>query len=274
MSSTRLRAVGWYVVLGLLAIVILTPIYLAIVQALSPPSLYARRGTPPYPVGWDWGVFGRAWDVGNLGSALGRSIQITILVTVAQVLTSLLSAYAFAYLEFPLKRLLFAVFIGTMLLPIEVTLLGNVVTIRQWGWIDSTQALVLPSAAAAFGTFLLRQGFVAIPNEVREAAMLDGYGEMRFLFRIAVPLCRPIIASLTVVTALTAWGAYLWHRAVIIDTADSATVPIALRTLASQATDGNVAVAGALLVSLPVLAVLIVFQRSIVKGLSAGAVKG
>lgn len=268
-----LRTTGRYALLVVLAGVVLFPIYMAFVQALSPPGLYANRGTPLYPVGWDWGVFGRAWDRGGLGDAVTRSLVVTVLITVAQVVTSLLAAYAFAFLEFPFKRLLFAVFIGTMLLPIEVTLLGNVVTIRQWGWINSTQALVLPAAASAFGTFLLRQGLMSIPREIREAAVLEGYGDLRFMVRIALPLCRPVLASMAIVTALGAWGAYLWHRAVITDTNGSATVPIALRTLTASGSDGNLALGGALLVSVPVLLALVVFQRSIVKGLTAGAVK-
>ena len=271
--AERLSRAGVYVALVVAAAIVLFPIYMAFVQALSPPGLYASRGTPLYPVGWDWDVFSRAWDRGNLASAIGRSLVVTGLIVVVQLVTSVLSAYAFAFIDFPFKRLLFAVFLATMLLPIEVTLLGNVVTIRQWGWIDSTAALVLPTAAAAFGTFLLRQAFLGIPGEVREAAVLDGVGDMGFLVRFAIPLARPVIASYTVVTALTAWGAYLWHRAVIVDTAGSATVPIALRTLASSGSDGNIALAGALIVSAPVVLVLIVFQRALVKGLTAGAVK-
>lgn len=271
--ASRLARIGWYVLLVAIAVVVLFPIYMAIVQALSPPGLYVSRGTPLYPVGWDWGVFGRAWDRGNLGSAITRSLTVMVLIVVAQLVTSVLAAYAFAFIEFPLKTLLFAVFLGTMLLPIEVTLLGNVVAIRQWGWIDSTQALVLPAAASAFGTFLIRQAFLGIPREIREAAILDGIGDLQFLWRFALPLARPVIASFAVVAALGAWGAYLWHRAVIVDTAGSATVPIALRQLAASGSDGNLALAGALIVTVPVIVVLIAFQRQLVKGLTAGAVK-
>src|SRR5690606_11580380 len=102
-------------------------------------------------------VWNRAWDGGDLAPAMGRSFTMTVLITVAQVVTSILAAYAFAFLRFPAKSLIFALFMATLLLPIEVTLLGNVQTIRQLGWINSNAGLVLPFAATAFGTFLIRQ---------------------------------------------------------------------------------------------------------------------
>ncbi|HEY6415998.1 MAG TPA: hypothetical protein VIX41_07160, partial [Acidimicrobiales bacterium] len=137
-------------------------------------------------------VWNRGWDQGDLGSAMTRSFTITVLITIAQVITSILAAYAFAFLRFPAKTLVFALFMGTLLLPLEVTLLANVQTIRELGWINSNAGLVLPFAATAFGTFLIRQGFRGVPPEVHDATRLDGYGHMRFLWRFAVPLTRPV----------------------------------------------------------------------------------
>ncbi len=162
-------------------------------------------------------VWNQGWDRGNLGPALGRSFTITLFITVAQVVTSILAAYAFAFLRFPFKTLVFAFFMATLLLPLEVTLLANVQTIRELGWINSNAGLVLPFAATAFGTFLIRQGFRGVPPEVHDATRLDGYGHMGFLWRFAVPLTRPVIASFTVIAALGAWNQYLWPQAIIDD---------------------------------------------------------
>src|SRR5918995_3185909 len=127
-------------------------------------------------------VWNRGWDQGDLGPAMVRSFTVASLITVAQVVTSVLAAYAFAFLRFPAKPLVFAFFIGTMLLPLEVTLLANVQTIRQLGWINSNAGLVLPFAATALGTFLIRQGFRGVPPEIQDATRLDGYGHLQFLW--------------------------------------------------------------------------------------------
>jgi sn-glycerol 3-phosphate transport system permease protein len=219
-------------------------------------------------------VWNQGWDRGNLGPALGRSFTITLFITVAQVVTSILAAYAFAFLRFPFKTLVFAFFMATLLLPLEVTLLANVQTIRELGWINSNAALVFPFAATAFGTFLIRQGFRGVPPEVHDATRLDGYGHMGFLWRFAVPLTRPVIASFTVIAALGAWNQYLWPQAVIDDERFQ-TAQIRLKTIVgTDITNANVAIAAALIVALPVLLLLIAFARQIIRGLTAGAVKG
>jgi sn-glycerol 3-phosphate transport system permease protein len=219
-------------------------------------------------------VWSRGWDQGDLGSALGRSFVVSVLITVAQVVTSILAAYAFAFLRFPAKPLVFAFFMGTMLLPLEVTLLANVQTIRELGWVNSNTGLVVPFAATAFGTFLIRQGFRGVPPEIQDATRLDGYGHMAFLWRFAVPLTRPVIASFTVIAALGAWNQYLWPQAVIDDSRYQ-TAQIRLKTIVgAELANANVGVAAALIVALPVVLLLIAFQRQIIRGLTAGAVKG
>jgi sn-glycerol 3-phosphate transport system permease protein len=220
------------------------------------------------------GVWTEGWDRGDLGSAMGRSLVVTTLITVCQVATSVLAAYAFAYLRFPFKTLAFAVFMGTLLLPLEVTLLANVQTIRELEWIDSTQALVLPFAATAFGTFLIRQGFRGIPPEIRDATRLDGYGHVDFLWRFAVPLTRPVIAAFTVIAAMGAWNQFLWPQAVI-DSDSGQTTQIRLDSLRAEVAEAsNVHVAAAVIVALPMVLLLIAFSRQIIRGLTAGAVKG
>lgn len=219
-------------------------------------------------------VWNRGWDQGDLGSAMARSFTISVLITVTQVVTSILAAYAFAFLRFPGKTLVFAFFMGTLLLPLEVTLLANVQTIRELGWINSNAGLVLPFAATAFGTFLIRQGFRGVPPEIQDATRLDGYGHMAFLWRFAVPLTRPVIASFTVISALGAWNQYLWPQAVIDDSRYQ-TAQIKLKSIVgTEVANANVGVAAALIVAIPVVLLLIAFQRQIIRGLTAGAVKG
>ena len=218
-------------------------------------------------------VWTTSWSRYDLGGAMGRSLVMAVLITVLQVTTSILAAYAFVFLRFPFKRMLFALFMATLLLPLEVTLVGNVATIRQLEWINTLQALVLPFGATALGTFLIRQGFRGLPTEIQDATRLDGYGHVAFLTKFAVPLTRPVIASFTVISALQAWNQYLWPRAVI--TANELnTLQIQLRQVAAgevgQRQPGHrrrprgLRARGVLLIA---------FQRQIIRGLTAGAVK-
>ena len=186
----------------------------------------------------------------------------------------MLAAYAFAFLEFPFKRTLFAVCMATLMLPIEVTLVANSRTVRELEWTNSLQGLTVPFLATALGIFLIRQGFLGVPRDLRDASALDGFGHLQFLWRVAIPLTRPVIAAFTVLAFLSAWNSYLWPRA-ITDESDWNTIQIGLRAVTNaNPGDLNVGVAAALLAALPVLIILIVFQRHIVRGLTAGAVKG
>ena len=274
-SYRGLRTAAWYGLLTVLSVVVLFPVYMALVRALSAPVAWFQAGSPLYPVHVQWGIFGHAWSQGaGLAGPMFRSAMATLLITGAQLLTSVLAAYTFAFLDFPLKKVVFGLFMATLLLPIEVTLVANVETMRTLGWTSTYQGLVLPFVATAFGTFLIRQGFLGIPGEVRDATKLDGFGHLRFLFRFAVPLTRPVIASFTVISFLGAWNQYLWPRAVVDKEAFN-TLQIAIRGLAdSNPQTANVGPAAALIAALPIVVLLILFQRQIIRGLTAGAVKG
>jgi sn-glycerol 3-phosphate transport system permease protein len=266
-------AARWYLLLSALSLLVLAPVYFLFVRAISDPSK-AFTSSVLTPQGVRWDGFTEAWDRGNLGGALLRSLFVTVAISGLQVVTSVLAAYAFAFLRFPLKRIVFAVFMATLLLPLEVTLLPNLQTMRALGWFDSYQGLIVPFTASAFGTFLIRQGFLGIPDEIRDAARLEGWTHLRFLVRFAVPLTRPVIASFTVISFIGAFNQYLWPRAVITDTRSWGTIQIALRGLTSRIEQSNVPVAGAVIAAIPIVIVLVLFQRHIVRGLTAGAVKG
>ncbi len=268
------KKAAWYGVLTTLSVVVLFPVYMTFVRALSNPAAYVRRGQPPYPVSIEWNVWTRAFDLGNLDQKFLISAVVTILIVVGQLVTSVLAAYAFAFLRFPLKKLLFVLFMATLMLPIEVTLIPNVQTIRDLGWLNSYPALAVPFLATAFGTFLIRQGFLGVPRDLRDASQLDGYGHLAFLWRVAIPVTRPVIASFAVISFLSAWNQYTWPRAVVTE-GRWETIQIGLKSLSAATVDqNNVALAAAILAALPLLALLIFLQRHLIRGLTAGAVKG
>lgn len=277
-----IRSLGWCALLGALALVVLFPVWMTLARALSDGSATLFAKTPsalPYsPI--QWGAFTKAFSQAELGRPLLVSALVTIIIVVAQTATSIAGAYAFAFLEFPFKRLLFALTAATLLLPIEVTLLANIQTLQNIGLIDPGQgfvqaigSLTLPFLASAFGIFLIRQGFLGIPHDLRDAAQLDGYGDIGFLWRVAIPTTRPVIGSFVLIAFLGAYNQYVWPRfSVKANRWD--TIQIALRRFGLDNPDQlNLGFAAAIIAAVPVLILLLVFQKQLIRGLTAGAVK-
>jgi sn-glycerol 3-phosphate transport system permease protein len=268
------KKAAWYAVLTSLSVVVLFPVYMTIIRALSTPAVYVREGQPLYPVALQWDVWSRAWDLGDLDQKIIVSAVVTVVIVVGQLATSVFAAYAFAFLEFPFKRVVFIIFMATLMLPIEVTLIPNVQTIRELGWLNSYPGLAAPFLATAFGTFLIRQGFMGVPRDLRDASQLDGFGHLAFLWRVAIPVTRPVIASFAVISFLAAWNQYTWPRAVVTE-GRWETIQIGLKSLSAATVEqSNIGLAAALIAALPVLALLIFLQRHLIRGLTAGAVKG
>lgn len=268
------KKVSWYSALSVLSVLVLFPIYMTIVRALSTPRDYVQRGQPLYPVAVQPDIFSRAWTQGDLGRQMALSAVVTVIIVAAQLTTSIMSAYAFSFLQFRGRTVMFYLFMATLMLPLEVTLIPNVDTVQSLGWFNSIQGLTAPFLATAFGTFLIRQGFLGIPRDLRDAAALDGFGHLAFLRRVAIPVTRPVIASFGVIAFLSAWNQYLWPRA-IVNEAKWNTIQIGLKNVgAANVDEMNIGVAAAIIAALPVLALLIFLQRHLIRGLTAGAVKG
>jgi sn-glycerol 3-phosphate transport system permease protein len=209
-----------------------------------------------------------------MGTYLKNSFIVTFLITVGQVLTAILAGYAFAFLVFPFKRVLFVAFLATLMVPFEVTIVTNVTTISNLGWYNTYVGLAVPFLATGFGAFLMRQAFLTLPHDLRDAAALDGYGHWRFLWRVAVPLARPAVAALTVFAFLAAWNQYLWPLLITKDD-KLRTVQIGLKQLQQVSIDQvNITFAGAIIAVIPLVILLLFFQKQLVRGLTAGAVKG
>ncbi|SRR5712691_2852618 len=274
MAGRRLRVVARYTLLTALAAIVLFPLYITVVNSLLPSQQLLARPPRLFPSSPEWDTYRRAWNAGHLGRYLKNSFIVTALIVSGQIATSILAAYAFAFLRFPLKRTLFVVFLATTMIPFEVTFFTNQQTIVSLGWYDTYAGLAVPFLATGFGTFLLRQAFLQVPRDLQDAAALDGYGHLRFMTRVAVPLARPMVAALALFSFFAAWNQYLWP---LIVTKDDRlrTVQIGLRQLRGESiSDINVTLAGTVLAALPLFILLLVFQKQLVRGLTAGAVKG
>jgi sn-glycerol 3-phosphate transport system permease protein len=263
-----------YILLSVLALVVLLPVYMTLVNSLLTPTRLISRPPALFPADPEWSNYSDAWSDGNLALYLRNSFIVTLLITAGQLTTAVLAAYAFAFLDFPLKRTIFVLFLATLMFPFEVTIITNYSTVSDLGWVNTYPGLIVPFLATGFGAFLLRQSFLTLPKDLEEAARLDGYGHWRFLVRVVVPLSRPAIGALGVFSFLAAWNQYLWP--LLVAEEDSVrTVQVGLRQLVRSEFDRfPITFAGTILAALPIVILLIIFQKQLVRGLTAGAVKG
>lgn len=268
-----------YALLVVIAVIVLFPIYTTLLAAFSPSERVLQRRLVPGDITFE--VIGSAWTEGRLARYLWNSLVVASAVTIAQMTTALLSGYAFAHLRFPFRKGVFLIFLATLLVPFEATVVVNLDTVEwlggtaSWlGGINTLQGLALPFLASAVGTFLIRQALLALPPDLRDAARIDGISHLGYIRHVAIPLVRPTLGALGLFTFLATWNQYLWPSQVVTDD-DYHTVQSGLRLLGKSALNQpNLVMAGTVIAAVPIGIVLLVFQRQLVRGLTAGAVKG
>ncbi len=203
-----------------------------------------------------------------------NSLLISTTVMIGQLITASLAAYAFAIRRFRGRGLIFGLFLSTLMIPWEVTLIPNFQTVQAWGWTDNYLSLIAPFTATAFGTFMLRQFFLTIPQELHDAATIDGCGSLRYLIQIVLPLSRPALGTLAIYGFLQTWNQFLWPL-LVTNQKEMRTIQIGLNYLLNEETISfNNTMAGVMLAIIPTVLLLIIGQRQLVRGLTAGAVKG
>lgn len=274
MKSRKFANLGTYLILGVLFLVVLFPVYYGLVGSFMgerdtnsfPPALWPKSGLHPEN-------YSNALDIIPLGNQYLTSVLQTLGITLGQMVTSALAAYAFVFLNLRWRAFWFGVFLSTMMIPFESIIIPNYLLISQWGLKDTIAGLTLPFLATGFGTFLLRQSFLSFPMELRDAARVDGAGHFRFLFSILLPLSRPSLAALGIWSALSAWNMYFWPLLATEDPKHQ-TIQIGISQLQSSDSDSpGMVLAGVMLALFPTLLLVIFGQRFIVRGLTAGAVK-
>jgi len=234
-----------------------------------------------YPPTWipdtiRWSNYLEVWKLAPFGRFYANSIIVAVATTGGQVLTGVLAAYAFARMEFWGRDKMFLLFLATLMVPAQVTLIPTYIVMSQIGWIDSFQALIVPFIASAFSVFLLRQFFLTIPKELEEAAIVDGCSKLRFIFGILIPLAKPAIASVSLFAFLGSWNSYLWPL-IVVNSNQMRTLPIGLRYFVSQQGGGSewhYLMAASLIVMLPVLIVFFLAQKQFIEGIAKSGIKG
>lgn len=205
--------------------------------------------------------------------SIANSFGLATAITVAQIVTSSLAAYAFSRFEFRGKRVTFALYLATMMIPMQVLLVPLFSQMKQLGLVDSYLGVILPSMASAFGVFLLRQAMASVPRELDEAATLDGAGHARIFSRVVMPNIRPAIATFAVFAFMSSWNAFLWPL-VILRSDELKTLPLALASLQGQfTTSWDVMMAGSVLSILPMLAIYIFAQKYVIQGVAGTGLK-
>lgn len=204
---------------------------------------------------------------------IANSLGLAIVTTLSQLITSALAAYAFSRLPFRGRGVVFAVYLATMMIPLQVLIVPLFVQMRDLGLVDTYLGAVLPGMASAFGVFLLRQAMNGIPRELDEAATIDGAGHFRIFFTIILPLVGPALATLAVFSFMSSWNSFLWPL-IILRSAELKTLPLALAGLQGQfTTQWDVMMAGSIVSILPMLAIYIFAQRYVIQGVASSGIK-
>ncbi len=231
-----------------------------------------------YPPTWWPGAFtldnyARAFGAAPFGRFYLNSFFVAATVTLGQLVTCSMAAYAFARMQFWGRDVLFYLFLGTMMVPAHVTMIPSFMILHWMGLIDTYGALILPGLASAFGTFLLRQFFLSIPRELEEAAFIDGCGRLRVLWQIIVPLARPALATLAIFTFMGVFNDFLWAL-VVVNSQKLYTVQLGLATFRDRySTEWGSLMAGSVVATLPILVVFFFAQKHFIQGIALSGLK-
>ncbi len=273
-AATRRRIRKLPALLALIAVglLFLIPFYWMFSSAFKPEDEIYRWPLQWIPSELVLDHFRRAWDTVPFGQFFVNSVIVTAFGATLKVTLAVFSAYAFAFLRFPFKRVIFLAVLGALMVPGHVTLLINYITIGNLGLINTYAGIFLPGLASAFGTFLLRQHFLALPREVLEAAQLDGCGHLRRLTRFVLPMAKPAVVTVALIAVIDEWNDFIWPL-LVTNSLQMRTLPIGLMFL--KETEGvdqwGPIMAGTVLVVLPMLLLFLFAQRYIIAGLAGAA---
>ncbi|MFD0784004.1 carbohydrate ABC transporter permease [Micromonospora azadirachtae] len=265
-----------YLWLGVAAVVLLFPVLLTVVGGFLPSNALLHQ--PPQLFGGHWTLenYRAAWrqPVVPLAPAFVNSLFVGVSIMLAHLVTSCLAAYALVFLRSPLRRPIFWLFLATIMVPYESIVVPNALFVRSLGINDNRLSLVLPFLASGFGVFMLRQAFRQFPRELREAAVIDGCGHLRFLLTILLPATRPALIGIAVWSFLQGWNMYFWP--LIISSSNNSLNTLQTAVFALKDNEGGspaVLLAGITITLLPTLLLVVFGQRWLIRGFTAGAVK-
>ena len=267
-----------YSFLLIMALIVIFPFYWMIISSLKEMDEY-RRSTPTlFPQVFDFMNYVEVFTSEDLllGQLFYNTVFVGVVSTALSLVITVLAAFAFARLEFKGKNALFAALLATMMIPGELFTITNYQTVSLFGWKNTYTVLIVPFLVSVFYIYLLRQNFMQIPNELYLAAKVDGCGDLKYLWKVMIPLALPTIISITILKMMGSWNSYMWPRLVANDDAHRL-ITNGLRTAFTNAegvTDIPVQMAAVTVVSFPLFLVFIFLRKYIMKGVSRSGIKG
>ena len=267
---------GTYVFLIAMAIIVLFPFYWMIISSLKTLAEYRQAVPTFWPREMMWGNYREAWGAASLGRLFMNTLYVGVMSTLLSLVITVLSAFAFARLEFKGKEAVFGALLASMMIPGELFTITNYLTVNQLGWMNSFTALIVPFLVSIFYIYLLRQNFMQIPNELYLAAKVDGTSDLKYLWKVMIPLALPTLISITILKMMGAWNSYIWPKLVANDPAHML-ITYGLRNAFSD-TSGQanypVQMAAVAIVSAPLFMVFLFLRKYIMAGVSRSGIKG
>ncbi len=272
--TTLLKKIILYTVLSLVALFSLIPLLWMMSTSLKSDAETLSATVEWLPHIFHWENFTEVFKRTNFNLNYWNSVFVALLVTSGQVFTSALAGYAFSRLEWPGRDKVFLAYLGTLMIPVTVTMLPNFIILRQLNWLDSYQALTIPAMFTAYGTFLCRQFMMGLPRDLEEAAIIDGCNFFQIFSHIILPLCTPVLTTLSILTFMGTWRSFAWPL-VVTYSEDLRVLPLALFAFqGARKVEYNLLMAASLMMIIPTLLLFIFGQRFFVKGIRMGGVKG
>ena len=269
--------IGLYAFLVFMALIVIFPFYWMMISSVKTLEEYNLTVPTLWPQFFDRFNYQEAFNTASLGRLFLNTLLVGIVSTILSLVITILSAFAFARLEFKGKDALFAFLLATMMIPGELFTITNYQTVSKWDWLDSYQVLIVPFLVSVFYIYLLKQNFLQIPNELYLAAKVDGTTDFKYLCKVMIPLALPTLISITILKMMGAWNTYMWPK-LVTSNPDMYLITIGLRD-AFAAPDGGqidfpVQMAAVAMVSAPLFMVFIFLRKYIMKGVSRSGIKG
>lgn len=269
-----LATVVVYFVLTVGAIFMLLPFVWMIITSLKEANEVMSMPPVWIPSSWEWSNYAEAWAKAPFDTYFMNSMIITVVVTVGELITTILAAYAFSRMSFYGRDVLFVLFLATMMVPGEVLLIPNYVTVTEFGWLNSYEALIVPWTASVFAIFLLRQWFLNMPKELSYAAKIDGCKDRHILLYVFVPLAKPSLVTIALLKIVGSWNAFLWPL-IVTNSVEMRTLPVGLTSFTTEAgTIYELLMAASTMVILPMVLLFFFTQKYIVAGVARAGIKG
>lgn len=272
------KDIALYLFLTFFALFTLLPFYWMISTALKSSEELGLLKATMYPHQIDWSSFGSVFAGENkiLIRYMFNTLLVGTLTTAISVCVTILAAFAFSRLSFKGRDTIFTILLATMMIPGEMMIITNFTTVAAWGWLDTYAALIIPFTASVFYTFFLRQNFKQIPDELYYAAKVDGNSDFKYLFKVMIPIAKPSIITITILSMIGSWNAYIWPRTVS-QGFDMKLITDGIMSLFSSDVGKNMdnqIMAAATVVSVPLLLAFVVFRKYIMRGVARSGIKG